>query len=297
MAEPFIAIDWGMTNRTVFDFGANGELANCHRDSRGVLTFERSELPAEIARLRSQYGKKAILAAGSIGSDMGWVKAPYVKAPATIAQIASMVVDTDIPFLSVVPGVEMRGDDGMPDVMRGEELQFLGADAAGLVPPGALLCQPGTHCKWARVDAARLTWFSTAMTGELFALLSRHSLLIGPKAGPVDCNGPEFARGVLAAPAGALQSLLFKARAARVTGKWSSSQSAAYVSGLLIGSDVFHHIKVDAESVYVLADREIGNCYITANRLLGGSAKLVDSEAAFAAGARQVWRAMAGELA
>ena len=66
---------------------------------------------------------------------------------------------------AIVPGVSTLAD-GRADVMRGEEVQMLGAVAAGLVPPGALLCQPGTHCKWAWMEDGRIARFRTAMTGE-----------------------------------------------------------------------------------------------------------------------------------
>ena len=48
-----------------------------------------------------------------------------------------------------------RGAAGA-DVMRGEEVQVLGAVAAGLVPPDALICHPGTHAKWIRVEGGRI---------------------------------------------------------------------------------------------------------------------------------------------
>src|SRR3546814_3582995 len=61
--------------------------------------------------------------------------------------------------------------------MRGEEVQLLGAAAVGMVPPDSLLCQPGTHCKWAWMKNGALADFVTAMTGELFALLKEHALI------------------------------------------------------------------------------------------------------------------------
>src|SRR3546814_20012545 len=63
--------------------------------------------------------------------------------------------------------------------MRGEEGQLLCAVAGLIVPPEALLAQPGTHCKWATMADGRIAGFTTAMTGELFALLRGHSLLAG----------------------------------------------------------------------------------------------------------------------
>ena len=63
--------------------------------------------------------------------------------------------------------------------MRGEEVQLLGAAAAGLVNPDSWLCQPGTHAKWARLAGGELVDFTTAMTGEIFAQLGKGGLLIG----------------------------------------------------------------------------------------------------------------------
>ena len=78
--------------------------------------------------------------------------------------------------IRIVPGVS-RSADGRGDVMRGEEVQLFGAIAAGLAPGDALLCQPGTHCKWAWMAAGAIADFTTAMTGELFSLLKAHSLI------------------------------------------------------------------------------------------------------------------------
>ena len=297
MEEPFLAIDWGMSNRTVFDFDANGRIAGAHRDDRGVLFFEMADLPAEIDRLRARYGNKPILAAGSIGSDKGWLIAPYVAAPASLADIARAVVETGIPGVTLTPGLSYSDETGMPDVMRGEELQFLGAAAAGLVPPGALLCQPGTHCKWAQVEGGRVTWFRTAMTGELFGILARHSIVIGPDPQPVDPARAEFALGVLSSRDDALPTLLFKARAARVTGKWNASQCSAYASGVLIGNDVASNLERSDGTIHVLADDRLGPCYSKAIGLLGAMAVTVDSGTSFAKGAQQVWRSIAGQPA
>ena len=64
-----------------------------------------------------------------------------------------------------------------PDVMRGEEVQILGAVATGMIPADCLVCHPGTHNKWAVVAGGRLVRFHTVMTGEMFSLLKEHSIL------------------------------------------------------------------------------------------------------------------------
>ena len=60
--------------------------------------------------------------------------------------------------------------------MRGEETQILGVLAASGRGDG-LFVLPGTHSKWARVEAGRIVGFATFMTGEVFAALKDHSLL------------------------------------------------------------------------------------------------------------------------
>ena len=53
----------------------------------------------------------------------------------------------------------VRRCDDRADVMRGEEVQLLGAHAAGMVAADALVCHPGTHNKWARLDGGRIARF------------------------------------------------------------------------------------------------------------------------------------------
>ena len=75
--------------------------------------------------------------------------------------------------IRILPGVAQARPD-RPDVMRGEETQLLGVtepDFTGLV------CIPGTHSKWVRIEAGRIVEFSTYMTGELFSVIARHSIL------------------------------------------------------------------------------------------------------------------------
>ena len=61
--------------------------------------------------------------------------------------------------MAIVPGVSYLGD-GRADVMRGEEVQLLGAAAAGLGRPDGLVCHPGTHNKWALLRRAGSTAFA-----------------------------------------------------------------------------------------------------------------------------------------
>src|SRR3546814_9542220 len=91
-----------------------------------------------------------------------------------ISDWSSDVCSSDLPAL-IVPGLSCERPDGSADVMRGEETQIFGL-AESLAGP-AMLCMPGTHSKHVWLRDGRIERFATAMTGEVFALLSRHGLL------------------------------------------------------------------------------------------------------------------------
>jgi 2-dehydro-3-deoxygalactonokinase len=171
----FLAVDWGTTNRRVF-LVDGGVVAQTERDDRGVTSVE--DFAAEAVAIRGRFGDLPMLLAGMVGSNIGWQVAPYVAAPAGITELAAGLLWID-DRTAIVPGISTLGRRP-PDVMRGEEVQLLGAVAAGLVPADSLLAQPGTHCKWVEMQDGKVADFVTAMTGELFALLRKHGLLSPP---------------------------------------------------------------------------------------------------------------------
>jgi 2-dehydro-3-deoxygalactonokinase len=286
MKGAFIAIDWGTTNRRVHLIDPFGAVLRTERDDRGVLALRAENYPAEVAAIRARFGVLPILCAGMVGSRQGWREVPYAAAPTDVATLAAGLCWV-MPDVAIVPGVSLVDGD-RADVMRGEETQFLGAVLAGMVPDSALLCQPGTHCKWAEVAEGRLIRFTTAMTGELFALLRTHSLL-SPQLDGDAVDGEAFRKGVTEAMSGDLLSLLFGARASWLLG-YCARAGASYVSGLLIGADVQAHAPVGRD-VYLLADGRLGDLYAAAIVASGGSCRQTDSHAAFAAGANAIWRA------
>jgi len=134
-----------------------------------------------------------------IGSRQGWVEAPYVDCPASLTALSDHLVEVPLGSLAIVPGVATRDAAGLPDVMRGEETQLLGA--VGADESGVLAVLPGTHSKWARVEHGRIVDFTTFMTGELYAVLIDHSML-GRIAGhePGRLSREAFSQGVAHAP-------------------------------------------------------------------------------------------------
>lgn len=274
----FLAVDWGTTNRRVYLLN-DGQLIASEQDDKGVRALSSKDYPAEIASIRRRFGDLPMILAGMVGSTIGWVSVPYAEMPADLPSLAAHIHRIDERTV-IVTGVCQRSPD---DVMRGEEVQLLGAVSQGAVPGDALLCQPGTHCKWVRMRGGAITSFSTAMTGELFSLLKQHSIL-APQLRDSAMDDEGFRAGVVRGAAGKLQSALFEIRAkAMLTGAVDQS---SYASGLLIGEDIAD--RVSAEPIYILADETLGNLYRTAIETLGGRAFVIDSHVSFISGITKI---------
>ncbi|MGN6376026.1 MAG: 2-dehydro-3-deoxygalactonokinase [Sphingomonas sp.] len=284
----FLAVDWGTTNRRVYALDGDGNVLATERDDRGILAVAKDAFAGEAAAIRDRFGDLPMLCAGMVGSVGGWQEARYRPCPTGLDDLADALTWVEPERTAIIPGVSFAGD-ARADVMRGEEVQLLGAVAAGMAPADALLCQPGTHCKWASLADGRIAGFRTTMTGELFALLKKHSLLADFMGGEVN-DGPSFRAGAAAAANGTLLGDLFGARASVLLGQRERGDIAAYVSGLLIGSDVREQAIAAGTTVHLLADPALGALYQAAIQASGGTATLLDSHAAFVAGITRLWR-------
>ncbi len=99
---------------------------------------------------------------GMIGSDRGWIPAPYVPAPAGLNDLAKHLAR--VPFVRpafIVPGVSLVADETC-EVMRGEETIVMGLDAHD-----AVVCLPGTHSKWVDVEGGRIVDFPHIYDGRV----------------------------------------------------------------------------------------------------------------------------------
>ncbi len=269
----------------MFLIDERGAVTHTERDDLGIMAAA-GRFDALMAELRGRFPGLPLLLGGMVGSNRGWHEAAYTPCPADIAALAANILWVEPGMIGIVPGVA-RDDDDHPDVMRGEEIQVLGAVAAGMVAPDALLCQPGTHNKWVTIEAGRITMFVTAMAGEVYALLRDHSLLGGMMTGEV-IDGAAFADGVATArDRRDLLGSLFGARAAVLLGRRAEADIAAYVSGLVIGTDVAAHVPKGA-TVAILADGLLGELYNRAIGLVGAEARHISSHEAFVAGMRAI---------
>jgi 2-dehydro-3-deoxygalactonokinase len=301
--DSFVGVNWGSSNFRAYRISAGGELLDEFSQPSGVAGLKRPDMEAIMNKLVERWPDTAMVyASGMIGSNIGWAEVPYAQAPADIAAVAQRTHATSIGRapVHIVPGISCRREyDGGPDIMRGEEIELFGFSA---LEPGwnGLLALPGTHTKWARFEAGRITGFFTSMSGEMYDRLTAAGLLASIVEGEAS-DGPAFQDGVRAALGRKLgmATLLFGARARVIQGLLSKQDAASYLRGLLIGSEI-----ADARAMLPDLGRApvplIGNgplckLYRSALESIGASSYFVDSRQACIRGFHALHEARIGQ--
>ena len=238
-ATALIAIDWGTSAARAYALDAEGRVRDRRNVPLGVRHVRDGRFDAALAKLLGDWHAQTAprIACGMIGSRHGWIEAPYVECPASLTALADRLVRAPQDSLAIVPGICTRDAANVPDVMRGEETQLLGAVGAD---ERVLAALPGTHSKWARVEHGRVVDFTTFMTGELYGILIDYSML-GRLAGnePGRFVRDAFSRGVARGLAeGALLHDIFGARTLALMDELRSEEVADWLSGLLIGREL-----------------------------------------------------------
>lgn len=288
-AEGFIAVDWGTTNRRAYRIGTDGRHAAEYEDGLGVLSVPSGGFADAIAEIRARLGDLPMILAGMVGSNRGWMEVPYVPCPAGFPELAAAVTWAEPGRTAIVPGLSLCEGE-RADVMRGEEVQLLGAAKAGLIPADGLACHPGTHNKWVVLEAGRIASFRTVMTGELFNHVKSHGILADWLDRPVEV-GDAFRAGVREGlKGGALGADLFAVRARVLLGLAQADDAASFTSGLLIGSDVGAGLAEGSGPVTIIGRPELTRLYAAALEAAGRAHREVDGEDAFIAGVLEIVR-------
>lgn len=289
----FLACDWGTTNLRAWIVDDRGRPLAGRDFPLGVSRLQAGEAERRfLDEVRPAMDAQALpaLLCGMIGSNLGWRAVPYERAPVDLAGLAARLTRVEAPEgeVRLVPGVRGEGLSGAPEVMRGEETQVLGW--LSLDPARArgrwIICHPGTHAKWVIVEDGRIVRFLTAMTGELYDVLRKHSVLRGEAGDP---DPAAFALGLANAGEGdALSTRLFSARTRVVADGLSAGGALSYLSGLLIGAEVAGLpplLSVQAgAAVAVVGEPVLGDLYETALTRRGFEVSRHDGDAAVIAG-------------
>ncbi|MCP1486867.1 putative 2-dehydro-3-deoxygalactonokinase DgoK1 [Pseudomonas fluorescens] len=260
MLAQLIALDWGTTSLRAYKLAAGGVVLEQRALSSGIMQLPKT--PQIINGRECTDGFELafdeacgdwldaqpdlpVIACGMVGSAQGWREAAYCETPANVANLGNSlqtVVSLRGTLVHIVPGVIQRSR--LPNVMRGEETQVLGVLQNLPIEAGAdlLIGLPGSHSKWVDVVDGCITHFDTFMTGEVFAVLSEHSILGRTLKQGAAFDALAFDRGVQVAQSAdgelGVLSTLFSARTLGLTGELSPTAQADYLSGLMIGHEL-----------------------------------------------------------
>ncbi|KAF1038150.1 MAG: putative 2-dehydro-3-deoxygalactonokinase DgoK1 [Herbaspirillum frisingense] len=249
-----IALDWGTSSLRCYRFDARGDVAERRAHPWGIMNLPAVEHGSDPdapfrAALRAACGDwmdaapaAPLIAAGMVGSKQGWREAPYLTVPLAPDRIGRKLTQVDTGLgrsLWIVPGLLQVST--LPNVMRGEETQVIGA-LQQWRDDELLIGLPGTHSKWVRVTNGRIQHFDTFMTGEVYGALSAHTILGRTMQKPDAPDDAAFARGARVAQstegqAGVLSNI-FSSRTLGLTGELEAAAQPDYLSGLLIGHEI-----------------------------------------------------------
>ena len=298
----YVAVDWGTSSFRLWLVGRAGDVLGERRSPEGMMAAAKlgfaTVLQSHLAAVGAADDLPVIIC-GMAGARQGWVEAGYIDTPAHLATVLerAVAVPGAARDIRILPGIAQRNPDA-PDVMRGEETQLLGAlglDAAG----DAVVCIPGTHSKWAVVKDGAVERFATFMTGELFSVVSRETILSHAVAGAEEAEDiGAFKSAVIAAfhtPALAA-NLLFQVRSSQLLFGGSAATARERISGTLIGLEMAAGLAGDRPKggITLVASGRLGQLYQLAFETLSVAVRSIDAEEAVRRGlsmaAQAIWK-------
>jgi 2-dehydro-3-deoxygalactonokinase len=297
----YVAVDWGTSSFRLWRIDRAGGILGERRSQEGMIAAAKLGFATVLQSHLDAVGAAndlPVIICGMAGARQGWVEAGYIDTPAHLASILARAVP--VPGLPrdirIVPGIAQR-DPKAPDVMRGEETQLLGAlgaDAAN----NAVVCIPGTHSKWAIVKGGTVERFATFMTGELFSVVSRETILSHAVANAEEAEDiGAFKSAVVAAfEAPALAAnLLFRVRSSQLLYGGSAAAAREQISGTLIGLELAAGLDKDRakSGITLVASGRLQELYRLAFDTLSVPVRSIDSEEAVRRGlsmaAKTIW--------
>lgn len=237
-----IAIDWGSSNMRAWLLRTSGEEIDFFSSAEGIIHVEKNNYIRILTQLIERWASYInsqlvdIFMVGMIGSENGMSFIPYMKCPQLLSAIkpSRPIMENGVFRLWIVPGVSLQHSD-IKNVMRGEETQLIGAHK---MFNASHYLMPGTHSKWVRVKDNEITDFRTAMTGELFNILLKYSLI--GRGLPKQINDSViFSEGLkVGCKSNNIVNTLFEVRANYVLNALDKHVVSDYLSGVLIGNEV-----------------------------------------------------------
>lgn len=219
-----------------------------------------------------------IVVSGMASSSIGLQELPYATLPFALDGNGAVVASFSPTANFSNPILLISGARGDNEVIRGEETQLIGlADQLDLAhhEKEVILILPGTHSKHLCLRNGQLVDLKTFMTGEIFSLVSDHSILknsietILQNDVSSDGNKEAFRLGVKASADNDILNALFSVRTNQLFNKLSKKENAFYLSGLLIGSELSQLRTKENALLYLCSSGNLQELYQLALHELG----------------------------
>jgi len=210
-----------------------------------------------------------LIFSGMASSSIGLKELAYGELPFTLKKPALpyewLKASDAFPYdLLLISGLKCNSD-----VMRGEETQVLGL-AHSYDITNSLILIPGTHSKHVVLENGSIQSFKTYMTGELFEIVSKHSILSHSISNAQ--SFPDFIafrRGVQEGAEEKLLNILFKVRTNTLFDKFSPTSNYYFLSGLLIGTELADLKEASFSSLFLCGEGIMQSLYKEALSKLG----------------------------
>jgi len=269
LPEMYISCDWGTSNfrlrlvnldtlEVISEYNTNvgvkklNEIYKEKDQGKSRIAFFAAYLREGIQQLAIQESTiPIIVASGMITSSIGMLELPYVDMPLNFTGdtlFRKMIVEGDLKIIMV------SGAKTATDVMRGEEIQAVGLSKYIAKNENGVLILPGTHSKHLQFKNGIFTTFTTYMTGELFEVIGKNTILKNSIL-KKDWNKKfeiSFLEGVNKGLNHQYLAYLFSLRANDLLGNKTKDENFYFLSGLLIGGELAY-LKGSNKHVYIAA--------------------------------------------
>lgn len=299
----FAAVDWGTSSFRLWLIGENDEVLAESRSGEGMTTARETGFPAVLDKhLSSVQAPETlpVIVCGMAGAKQGWREAGYIDVPAKLSDIPDQAVKVEgqARDIRILPGLAQR-DPHAADVIRGEETQLLGSSQK-MRSSDCLVAMPGTHSKWVRIVRDEVLGFATFMTGELFAAISKHTILslATQDSAGFDGANPAFTDAVFSAykePEFTSNRLFSAVRARGLLFSMTAVEAEATLSGTMIGLELAGALKSAPKDtpVVLVVSGKLRGLYEAAFHRVGLQFSTIDADDAVRHGlshaARSIW--------
>jgi 2-dehydro-3-deoxygalactonokinase len=280
----FLSCDWGTTSfrlrfvslpefKVVADVNSGEGIAATFNLWKAAKKKEEERLPFYLSVLKEKIkgleekikislNNVPVIISGMASSSIGMKEMLYKPLP-VLLNGSDLIAEKILPtsdfnhILFIISGIRTEND-----VIRGEETQLVGSVSS--FDKEQIFIFPGTHSKHVFVKAGRAISFKTYMTGEFFELLANKSILVSSiaKSGVTDGSIEAFTKGVKAAQSNLLHAS-FMIRTNQLFNKYSKEENYYYLSGLLIGSELYD-LKLADEKILLIGTEELSFYYAKA---------------------------------